>query len=260
MISVPEEPSGPAAAIPPPPSPDQRVDSPASSHGSSLFVAVRARDQILFGSAVFLASSAACLGQPLGGRGALLALAAMAAVLATVWHASRSSGGWSVSANNAVTVAAGSAAALLPALVLRPGAVGFLAFLVSPLVVLMVSGMALFAVFQRWRQGLAAIAIMVIATGLVGVGWTHELTVRRLQVRIAEPSLRADINSGDSHGESEGVHGWIWVGGIPDGGLGVAYDPSDRMAEDDFAAEIWHNITGDPGHCDLLYDHWFWCG
>lgn len=136
---------------------------------------------------------------------------------------------------------------------------GFLAPLVW-LVAASMSTLAALAVyvglFYRPRQGLGA---MIIVIGLIATWWMgtqSRLDLRSLQVRIAQLDPELD----EPYQEADGVSGWIWLGGIPDGGMGPAHDPTHRLGENEFTAETWWKITGDYGRCQHLYDDWFWCG
>lgn len=120
--------------------------------------------------------------------------------------------------------------------------------------------MILWALFTKWRKTAGATAVVCVTVCIAFLLAPFHLVFRNAQVRVGESTLRADMENGDSYRQSEGVHGWIWLGGAPDGGTGVAFDPSDRLLDDDFARDTWASITGDTGRCESLYGHWYWCG
>ncbi len=244
--------------LPPPPRPGQKPLPP-------LPVVVGPRRVLAWGERVrmlggaLLAATGVCFGAPISAPGLLLALLGLVAAGAIIRPTCRADGQWRFPPVDVVTASGLWAGVSLPLWVLNVGNLTVLAFLAWMVVTGLVVLLIVWAVFTRWRHAVVSVAIVAGLVASVAVLSPFELTFRRWQLRLAETALRSEMDRGDSYWESQGVHGWIWVGGIPDGGAGVAYDPTDRVVDDDFAVEVWHAITGDPGHCELLYDHWYWC-
>ncbi|MCP3881989.1 MAG: hypothetical protein GY701_26895 [Sulfitobacter sp.] len=226
-----------------------------SGGGRALAAGERARLSV----AVLVASTAICFGAPLSATGFVIAVIGLAAsgwVLRSVCRPKRA---WGLPAIDAVTATGVWAGWTLPFLVVNVGNFTVAAVMLWLLVSGLVGLMILWALFTKWRHALISVAIVGGLVASVALLSPLELTFRRWQVQLSESRLRAEAERGEAYQEYQGVSGWIWVGGIPDGGAGVAYDPTDRVADDDVAVEVWHAITGDPGHCALLYDHWYWC-
>ncbi|MCP3936371.1 MAG: hypothetical protein GY708_13475 [Actinomycetia bacterium] len=117
--------------------------------------------------------------------------------------------------------------------------------------------------FGKWKQGLAG-AVLMFGAAAAAVGFYAQglyddwfPALARVQVAVAS-DLTDDPASADL--VYEGVAVWVFHHGeILDGGSGVAFDPSHRMSDPDFADEVWFAATYDPTECRLLVDDWYWC-
>ena len=207
-------------------------------------------------AAALLASTGICLGWPAGTDGLVLATATLIVAGAIAQRSIKN-----VQTRRLLDPLNGTivwSALSLPFLVLGLSKLTpFLFMFWLLLSTLMLTLVIIWSLIAHRLQLLWAIAMVGLLIGSAVALSSHQLSFRKLQVRLAESHLK---NSGPYRVSEEGVEGWIWFGGIPDGGMGVAYDLTDQLADDDFASETWFSITGDPGRCELLYDHWYWCG
>lgn len=209
--------------------------------------------------ASFLVSFSICFGAPLGLTGFLIVLGAIAVSAGLLWPRDRSARTQS-RAFTAADLVVIWAAISVPLWTIGFGVYTLLAFLLWFLSLIPVAVTAVVLVFVSPRQGLIAWVAVLLGLAVTAVGMTNPTTVRRFQVQVHAWQQPSEISDRSPYSEWEGVQGWIWFGGIPDGGAGPAYDPSDRLASEDFSLEAWQAITGDPGRCELLFDHWYWCG
>lgn len=207
----------------------------------------------------FLVSFAICFGISLGFAGFIIVLGAIAVTAGLLWPRGERVPRRSRAVTAADVVVIWTAISV-PFLTIGFGVYTLLALFFWVVSLIPVAVTAAVLVFVSPRQGLLACAAVLIGLAVTASGVTSRSTVRRLQVQVHAWQHPSEISDRSPYSEWEGVQGWIWVGGIPDGGAGPAYDPTDRIASEDFSVEAWQAITGDPGRCDLLFDHWYWCG
>jgi len=206
----------------------------------------------------FLVSLAICFGVPLGRTGLIIALSAITVSVVLLWQGrtlhKRSR---AVLATDLIVI---WTAMSIPFVTIGFGVYTLLLLFPWTISVVAVLATAAVLAFVAPRQGLLAWAALLLGLVTATIGVANRTAVRELQVRVHAWQQPSEIEDRSPYAEWDGVQGWIWVGGIPDGGAGPAYDPTGRLASEGFSDEAWHAITGDPGRCEHLFDHWYWCG
>lgn len=222
---------------------------------------INGRERSRLAAGTLVSVMALTFGWPLGGVGLVICLVGIAigiAVVAPVWVVE---GEFRFPRVDALTASGMWAGVTIAVFVFAfGGQLIFLMFMGWFCATALLALMILWALFTKWRIAVGASVVVAVATGLAFLLVPLRLAFWTAQVRVAESSLRSDMLSDDSYQQFDGIHGWIWIGGVPDGGSGVAFDPTDRLVDDSFAREAWASITGDTATCQLMYDHWYWCG